>query len=363
MKKTIVILCDYEALYPQMINEGCGGSETWAIEIANEFVNQGYNVMIFSTYDNWIFNEYSVQYVPIAMLDNILSYTHIDQLLITRNINKHTLDILNNYEFNKNIYIVCHDIYPCLYDNNESEYKLTYERLIKYPLLYKNVKKFIVMSNFGKFTLQRDCQIPDRLIYIIGNGINFSYFANSYIERDNDIFWSSRSDRGLDILVNKILPVLHQTYPDINVIYSQYDNIEISDEIKNNPHVKFIGKLSKSSLYNEMRKHKVWFYPNTYHETFCITAIEEALSDNELILPFRHGTATALNIFESNFMKSDVEFDTEDSINYVCNVIINRIQNYDNKDREIIRKSIKKYIKTKYSWKNIVKQYTKLFNL
>ena len=37
MKKTIAILCDYEQLYPEMINVGCGGSETWAIEISNEF--------------------------------------------------------------------------------------------------------------------------------------------------------------------------------------------------------------------------------------------------------------------------------------------------------------------------------------
>ena len=365
MKKTIAILCDYEQLYPEMINVGCGGSETWAIEISNEFSRQGYNVIIFSTFDKWIYNEFEVQYVPITMLDDILSYTKIDQLLITRIIHKHTLDILNKYDFKNKIYIICHDIYPSLIDSNSTfDNKLTYNRLVtEYPILYNSIKKFIVMSEFGKFTLQRDCQIPDELIEIIGNGINYSYFINNAPERDNDIFWSSRAERGLDILVNKILPILHKTYPDIKVIYSQYENTDVPENIKNNKYVNFIGRLSKYDLYKEMSKHKIWFYPNTYHETFCITAIEEALCNNELIFPFRHGSATVFDIFESNFLKNNDDFDNEEYLNNICEVIINRIQNYNSENRKIIRNSIKNYIKTTYSWENIVKQYTKLFNL
>ena len=64
MKKTIGIL--YNANFNESSFEtGCGGSDTWVIQISKEFVRHGYHVIVFSQYEDWYIYNSGVEYVPL----------------------------------------------------------------------------------------------------------------------------------------------------------------------------------------------------------------------------------------------------------------------------------------------------------
>lgn len=359
MKKVIGIINDiYVEFDESSINKGCGGSETWIIEISKEFVRQGYYVIVFSYNPIWHFSASGVEYIPINMLEYNLEFQHIDYLLVTRYITGNTLKVLekNKERFNNNIYHIAHDVMILMDGINDiKNEKINSE----YKFYLDNVNKFVCMSNCGIQMLQNLCNIDNDKCVVIGNGLDFSLFDDiNNDNKDNNIFWSSRYERNLSLLVDHILPYIQKELPETKIIVAQYENF-LPKELLDNENVVFLGKLSKKELYQEMVKHKVWFYPNIYVETFCITVLEEALCDCEIVMPYRNGPADTLAPFKDMLLSENETFDTQESIENAAKIIIDKIKNYDSNKEQ--RELIKQHIKENYSWENIVKQFTKLF--
>lgn len=352
MKKTIAIIVDFISISEGDLIKGCGGSETWAIEIAKQFGSHGYNVIVFTPNPNIEFASNNVQYMPVNLMDLVLSYTDVSYFFISRYFKESTLNIVAKYSLNKNLYIVAHDIIIMM--NGQI---ITQDTINNNEILRNNLQKIIVMSNFGKDILQYYTGIEDKYFEVIGNGIAFDESQLDFNkERDNNLFWSSRHERGLDLLVNNILPHIKKKYPDIKVYVAQYEN-NLPDEIKNNESVVFLGRLGKKELYNEMLKHKVFFYPNTFTETFCITILEAILCENELITVNRHGPATTMQLFDCLLMDPNVDFSDKKIQKQAAEMIIDSIKNYDNPNRQKIRKILKNYISSEYSWESIFNKY------
>ena len=83
MKKCLGIY--YNAKFSEESFEtGCGGSETWVIQIAKEFVKRNYHVIVFSQYENWFLYNSGVEYVPINLYVNRIQYQYFDQLKILK---------------------------------------------------------------------------------------------------------------------------------------------------------------------------------------------------------------------------------------------------------------------------------------
>jgi glycosyltransferase involved in cell wall biosynthesis len=63
-------------------------------------------------------------------------------------------------------------------------------------------------------------------------------------------------------------------------IFRDYDNYDNLVEITNEhiPFVHFHGKVSNSQVINEFKKSDFWLYPTTFHETYCISALEAQMS-------------------------------------------------------------------------------------
>ena len=111
--------------------------------------------------------------------------------------------------------------------------------------------------------------------------------------------------------------------------------------------------LTKSELYKEMQKHKIWFYPGVFQETFCITLIENILSGCNISLAFKNGPKDILKYFKSICI-ADGDYNNETYCKYVAQDIIDKILNYDN--YKIIRNIMYDYISDIYSWENICKK-------
>lgn len=376
MKKVIGILYDSN-FNENSFYTGCGGSETWAIQISKEFVSRGYYVIIFSNYENWFIYESGVEYVPLNMFYSRIEYQHFDYFIFTRCVYKDYYEKLVNNGCT-NIYVQSHDMF--VWNTN------IYDKKYKYiDNEYPYIKKYIALTNFHKWELMHYNNIPKDKIEVIGNGLDSDIFneveqLNINVEKDNEILWTSAFGRGGNILVDYILPIVKNEIPDFKVNICGYaDNIP--DEIKNNKNVNILGTLTKEEYYKEFMKHKVWFLPCVVVEDFGICAAEAVMCGAHVVSPYLHGMQDVLSPFlpfamqhKYNIIQTDeyhygtykLEMsysDFRDTNNEAAYAIINIIKNYDNILLKKILASQKKYVTEKYTWENIVNDWIKMFKL
>ena len=378
MKKTIGIL--YNANFNESsFATGCGGSETWAIQISKEFVKHGYHVIVFSQHKNWFLYNSGVEYVPLSLFESRIQYQHFYAFIFVRSLDN-SYDTFVKYNDCENIYIQSHDmfiwrdgIYNERFDYNDIN-AINKNRFDK-------VKKYIALTEFHKWELMTYNYIPEDKIEVIGNGLDsdiFDKIDKEESDRDHSILWTSAFGRGGDILVNDIMPLVKRAIPDFEVHICGYSD-GVPENIKLNPSVKFLGTLSKEDYYREFKKHRCWFLPCVVVEDFGICAGEAAMCDCEIISPFKHGMKDVCWSFESLKMKSEFKIVETNNYHYgtyklnmtveeylnVCREaacsIIDSINNYNDENRKKIRKICKDFIMKEHTWNNVVKKWENMF--
>ena len=372
MKKIIGIY--YDAHFEETSFEtGCGGSDTWAIQISKYFVRNGYHVILFCNCDGWKFSYNMVEYVPIQLFDLRCSYQHFDYFIITRLLSENVYNRIVETGC-KNIYLQSHDMF--IWHNN------LYNEQYKYnPYKYPHLKKYIALTKFHAWELNTYNEIPYDKIEVIGNGVNSNVFDEidkEDIPKDNSILFPSVYTRGGDILVEHVLPLVLKEIPDFEVHLCGYANI-FPQNVQDNPHIKILGMLSKEDYYREFKKHKVWFLPCTVLEDFGLCACEAVMCGCEVVSTFEHGMRDVCWPFvnlkmENRFNTVDTgwyhysryELDmTDEDFNRTCQEaadrIVDSIRNYYNPERVKMRESFKNFILGEHTWENVVDKWENLF--
>ena len=378
MKKTIGIL--YNANFNESSFEtGCGGSETWVIQLSKEFVKRGYHVIVFSQYGNWYIFNSGVEYVPLYLYESRIQYQNFYAFIFTRSLDGF-YDTFIKYNDCENIYLQSHDMF--IWKDGIYNERFDYHNIdILYNNRFNKVKKYIALTNFHKWELMTYNLIPEHKIEVIGNGLDSDIFDNIDKEetyKDHSILWTSAFGRGGDILVNHIMPLVVNSIPDFKVYICGYGD-GVPDDVKNNPRVVFLGTLSKEDYYREFRKHCCWFLPCVVVEDFGICAGEAAMCECDIISPFKHGMKDVCWPFTSLKMQNEfkiVETDnyhygtyqldmTDEEFNEACqeaaNKIISSIYNYNNENNKQIREICKKFIMTEHTWSNVADKWETLF--
>lgn len=374
MKKIVGIF--YNApFYETSFETGCGGSETWCIQIAKEFVKQGFYVIIFCE-SEWKISDNGVEYIPLSLFEYRCQYQKFDYFIMTRAFNEYIYGVVSSTGC-KNIYLQSHDM--CVWNHDIYHEKLMFSELFvdKFP----NFKKFIALTEFHKTELMEYNNIPEHMIAIIGNGVDsdvYSSIDSSDIEKDNSILFPTVYSRGGDILVNYVAPLVRKEIPDFEVHLCGYVH-NYPEDVPAKEYVKVLGTLSKEEYYKEFYKHKVWFLPCTVVEDFGICAAEAVMCGCEIVSPFLHGMKDVCWPFVD--LKMENKFNTVESSEYhrsqyVLNMsqddllkvsqeaadrIIDAIRNYDNKDRNNLRKVFKTFILRTHTWENVVKKWIEIF--
>lgn len=354
-KKVVCFICAVDSPFNNnSLDVGVGGSETWTLQMAKNFANHGYHVIVFNNIQqHMIYGD--IEYIPYYMIENRFSYQYFNYIFVLRAINDNIINMIRKNDENNNIYVIVHDINLWRYNEETNiigkDDAFDYERDLKdNDWAKEHIKKIFFMSNYH--LEENKSHFPTNICTVLGNGIDIENSTQQI--RDNSMLWSSCYERGLDILCEYIAPKIIEKIPDFKIYCCSY-NGDVPDEYRKYPFIINLGKLSKSDLYKEMRKHKVWVYPNTFFETFCITAIEQAMCDVDIVMPMGHGLSTIFDIFSDNFFYEGYDFIK--NADNVANTIIERIQNYNNEDRQIIRSSIRNYIIQEYSWNSIFNKF------
>lgn len=376
MKKVIGIF--YNANFDESnFYSGCGGSETWVIQIAKEFIRHNYHVIVFSQCENWIIYDSGVEYVPLRLYESRIQYQNFDYFIFLRSLDI-SYDMFVQYNNCKNIYLQSHDMF--IWKDGIYNEKFNYLENNRFD----KIKRFIALTEFHKWELMTYNNIPEDKISIIGNGLDSEIFNEvdklETHEPDHSILWTSAFGRGGKILVNDIMPIVRKSILDFEVHICGYGD-DVPDSIKNNPNVKFLGTLNKEDYYKEFRSHACWFLPCVVVEDFGICAGEAAMSNCDIISPFKHGMNDVCWAFTSLKMKNEfkvVESDnyhystyklnmTEEDYHNACEEaaykIIDSIYNYGDPNRKKIRKICKDFIMKEHTWKNVVNKWINVFNL
>ena len=286
-----------------ILKKGVGGSETYIIEMARYIQKQGkFKVVVFCNCRGpEVFED--VEYIPLAGFHPFAKNVPIHTCMVSRFSEYVPVAIHGQVE---NLYMVLHDLTPsgvvlplhpkfkkvfCLSEWHVSHFLSIFPQFngITVPFYYGiDVNKFASDSA----SLSESASKGDKS----SGNIRFDIVEPKV---KNKFIYSSFPNRGLLQLL-QMWPNIIARHPDASLhIYADVDGKwvngverEMMIQVKqllnyyngnkaNNIH--YHGWVSKSELADGWKTAEYWFYPCTFRETFCLTAVEAALSKTACI--------------------------------------------------------------------------------
>ena len=246
------------------INVG-GGTEIALVNIANEMVKFGYDVIISGHVKN-VGKTNGVTWMHTDLIHDNYKQDDIDVIVSASYI--HFALEFEKYNAKKVFWV--HNTHHHSWFNGEE--------LLNADELTRSVDHTVCLTDWHKNMWQSKYSVDPNKITIIGNGIE----PNSFIGNPNKIkgkfIWSSEPSRGLFDLL-KQWHKIKQTLPHASLdIYSPKYGLDQLSELKHVvdilDDVNIIGNKNQLELHDAMLKAEYWCYMTNYEETYCITALE-----------------------------------------------------------------------------------------
>jgi glycosyltransferase involved in cell wall biosynthesis len=258
-EREIAIFCGkaYEDWADPSALTGIGGSEEAVIYLSRELVKLGYKVTVFNSCGALAGVYKGVEYKPYYEFNPRDSFNIL--------ISWRMPGFFRNEFTAKQKYLWLHDV-------PSSDVVEIQDR----------VDKIIVLSEYHRSLLP---DIPDEKFFITNNGIDPTQFKE--VEKEpNTLFWGSSYDRGLQVMLEKIMPLVVKEVPDakIHVAYGWNTFLKMRsndpqamswkaymDHLLAQSFVVHHDRLSHKKLAELMGKCQVWAYPTEFTEINCIT--------------------------------------------------------------------------------------------
>jgi hypothetical protein len=254
-----------------ILTKGVGGSETWVIEMARNLSTK-YNVIVFCNCDKNGYFE-NVGYNQISMFHQFVANNTIEHCIISRYTEYVPVAIKGHIE---NIYIIFHDLLS-------SNKIIPIDPKIRYIFGLTNWHRDYIKNIFPQFKIKS-------LYY----GIDQEKFIPTQ-KIKNSFIYSSFPNRGLIVLL-KMWPRILNILPDstLNIycnIEQEWVNQVSPDQMKeiknllkiNKTGITVHGWVSKKELSKAWNSAEYWLYSCIFEETFCLTALEAAMSKTFVI--------------------------------------------------------------------------------
>lgn len=275
------------------VDAGMAGSETWAAELAAEFSRRGYQVLLFGDPTHAHLDRDGIAYIPHEQMEDQLAFDYVDAFIASRSCEPLKMKIHSGQNF-----VMIHDVFISANPG--------------YDIMDWAVKKYAYLSEWHKeFLLSHHRGMKPEKMFLSMNGVNAAAYAevrstwndtnklHEFRGKKNQTIYSSSPDRGLKALL-QILPVIRKAVPDfiVKVAYGFHNweaaararnsgaeliEIEAIKKLMDQPGVEYLGRIDKASLARHQIESKVWLFPTWFTETFCITAVENALAGNALV--------------------------------------------------------------------------------
>ena len=156
-----------------------------------------------------------------------------------------------------------------------------------------NLDKLAVVSQFMRDQYKQVYAPRDDLFFVTRNGVDLDLFPRpgEIARRRKTLIYGARPERGLDILLGKVMPRLLKTDPDIKLQIASYDNhppqlqafyaqcVGLAKALPPGT-VENLGSLPKKDYYQALAGAGVYVYPTpsdimpAFREVSCISAME-----------------------------------------------------------------------------------------
>lgn len=323
-----------------IMTTGVGGSETWVIEMAR-YINQlsDFEVIVFCNCEEDDIFE-GVKYLRLSRYLQTISEINVSHCMISRFSEYIPASIEGHVE---NIHLILHDL-------QLSGNIIPIHHKIKNIFCLTEWHKHHFLETFPQFTERT---------HSLHYGIDFTKFLNNKTQEKvpYSFIYSSFPNRGV-IVVLKMWPQIVTRYPEAVLnIFTDIDNKWANDfypdemiEIKNilelykNLYPTSVfnhGWVDKSTLADFWKKSAVWFYPCKFQETFCLTALEAALTKT---LAIANDLAALQDTIGDRGIIIPGDATTDEWQNAAFEKICEVLDNLDTK------KELKKLIERNYQW-------------
>jgi tetratricopeptide (TPR) repeat protein len=262
---------------------GVGGSETYIIELARYIQQSGlFDVYVFcNCLEEEIFE--GVIYKPLSVYYSFINQNYIHTCIVSRFSEYLPVTFMS---WTENVYLVVHDLSPsgivipidnklkkifCL-----TEWHVTYFTQL-FPSLQHITVPFYYGIDFEKFHKRNIClketykfiysSFPNRglleLLQMWPKIYEFQPMASLHIYCDVNGTWVNQVQGAMMEQIRELMQLYNVDQTGMNIYYHGWVNKEI---------------LAESWLTAD-----IWFYPCTFMETFCLTALEAALTKTLVI--------------------------------------------------------------------------------
>lgn len=190
-----------------------------------------------------------------------------------------------------------------------------------------NVDRYIVLSDYHKQQVQDATGLPDGAFFKSRNGIDLSLFDDSLFE-DNprnmkQMIYAARPERGLDVMLDHILPRILKKDPEASLVIAGYENYadhmrpfyeRIDARMKEfGDRVKHLGYLNKREFYRALAGSACYVYPTPslepgferFNEISCIAAMETQAAGTPMIASSRGALPETLDEYSNVIVEGD----------------------------------------------------------
>jgi len=329
------------------LDHGIGGSEYSVIKLAQEFCNSGHSVTISGNVYTEIID--GVSYVS---SENLGRDQHFDVVIATNYI--HYIKFLEsiNVTFDKSYFWMHNTEYYPYYNGvslpNEGRDYLESDKLTK----------IVCVSEYHSEIIKNKYPNVSDKVTFVENAIDVLDFDKINIDKvPNKFIYSSAADRGLQNLLD-IWGDIKKSKPNASLyVATPPYALDWYDSYKGNfEDVHFIGNLSPSKLYEEIKSSEYWVYPSRYDETYCITALEMMVGGVKII-------STDIGNLKSLLSNRGLVVNSDVSLDVMKQSILDGIQFLDSRPD-----MGEKYIKNAYNyaknqtWKNRMNDWVSLID-
>ena len=180
-------------------------------------------------------------------------------------------------------------------------------------LLDSKLKSIICLTEWHKNRFIEQFPETKNKIQVIGNGVDTSKFQVGD-KNPNQYIYTSHAERGLSQILTEWNGILFKNpLAELKISTPEYGlehfNLYYRDLVDNLDNVEFLGTLSQHELYKLMAQSTYWYYPSSYEETFCITALEMLGHRVQPITWEWGGLKETLNNFNTSNEKENINWD------------------------------------------------------
>lgn len=255
--------------YNTLEKQSLGGSETMGLQMSRAMADRGHDIVVFCNINKPDIHG-NIRFIPIQEFNNYMAYTGADVCIVQR------IPEIFSLPMKSKINILWQ------HDNMIKRQRQAFRGVLW------NVDEVWGLSEFHIKQMADTMQVPENVFWKTRNGIDTDIIKNfGLLRQKKRLIYTSRPERGLDVLLHAVMPLIWSKDAQVELIIAGYDNTteqmkpfydslhnKINEYKTQGFNVRWMGNLTKKELYKEYQKATLYVYPSNFEEISCITGME-----------------------------------------------------------------------------------------